>query len=292
MQNFSFHMHTTGFDGQDTVSQMVETAQNLGLKKIGISNHFIVNPVIKETKMYGAALKRGYQNIYSSSFEEAIERFKPHYEEIDFIRQKTNFPIYKGMEVDFFAYDGWSEGFEKALEILKPDYLIGSAHFVAANGTLYNSHDLKNAGKEEQNMLLYKYYQNVRAAAKSKMFDFLAHLDLMKKVGLGSDERWAEVELHTVQTIAENKVNVEINTSGFKLGFDEPYPSIRILNLLAQYHVPVIISDDAHNKERIADGFDKAEEIAHKVGIKDFYQPFEEQKAPFSFQSIQNQMAK
>lgn len=274
MQKFSFHMHTIGFDGRNTEEEMLQKAIDLGFEKIGFSNHFIVHPAVKNTKMFQAAFERGYDGIYSSSFNEAIERFKLHYERIDKLKNKTGFPIYKGMEVDFFRYPGWREGFEKACEILKPDYLIGSAHFVAYKDTLYNTHDLKAASPIEQNMLLYKYYQNIRGAANSGLFNFLAHLDLPKKVGLGLDERWADIERYTVETIAKSGAKTELNTSGFKLAYNEPYPSKRIMQYLAEYNVPVIISDDAHNIERLGDHFAETEEMAKSLGIKTFYEPF------------------
>ena len=274
MQNFSLHTHTIGFDGQNTVTEMVEKAKQLNFTSLGISNHFIVYPNIKETKMYEAALKRGYENIYSATFDEAVEKFQRHYEEIDKVGQKTKFKIYKGMEVDFFRDYGWQKGFEKAYEILKPDYLIGSAHFVEFSNTLYNSHDLKNASREEQNLLLYKYYQNLRGAAKSGLFNFMAHMDLMKKVGLGIGNEWKDEEKRTIEVFATSKAKVEINTSGFKLGYDEPYPSKRIMNLLAEYKIPVIISDDAHKAENLGYHFERAAQMAQESGIKHFYNPF------------------
>lgn len=280
-QNFSLHTHTKGFDGRNTVEEMVLAAQNVGFEKLGISNHFIVHPSIKDTKMYAYALKGGYSNIYSTTFDEAVEKFKPHYEEIDQISQKTGFKIYKGMEVDFFAYDGWRNGFEKACEILKPDYIIGSAHFIHTRHTLYNTHDLKNASKEEQNLLLHKYYQNLRAAAQSGIFNFLAHPDLMKKVGLGLEDKWIAEERQTVEAISASNVAVEINTSGFKLPYGEPYPSKRILIMLAENKVPVIISDDAHNVERLGDRFETAQQMALDAGIQSFYNPFQKGLSPF-----------
>lgn len=279
-RNFSLHTHTIGFDGKNTVEEMVCTAKNIGFEKLGISNHFIVHPQIKNTKMYTYALRGAYHNIYNSSFDEAIEKFKPHYEEIDEVSQKTGFKIFKGMEVDFFAYDGWREGFEKACEILKPDYLIGSAHFICCHDTLYNSHDVKNAPKEEQNLMLHKYYQNVRAAAQSGIFNFLAHLDLFKKVGVGREAIWETDERQTIETIAKTGARVEINTSGFKLPYDEPYPSKRILKMLTECNVPVIISDDAHNVERLGDRFETAQQMALDAGIQRFYDPFPKQTFP------------
>ena len=74
---YTLHTHTVGFDGRDSVQSMVNRARDLGFKTIGISNHFIVNPVIKNTKMYPYSVRGGYSNIYSSSFEEALLRFMP-----------------------------------------------------------------------------------------------------------------------------------------------------------------------------------------------------------------------
>lgn len=274
-QNFSFHTHTKGFDGRNTVEEMVQSARAVGFEKLGISNHFIVHPHIKDSKMYVYALKGGYHNIYSADFDEAVEKFKRHYDEVDKISQQTGFKIYKGMEADFFAYDGWREGFEKAREILKPDYVIGAAHLISFQDKLYNTHDVKNASKEEQNMLLHKYYQNVRAAAQSGIFDFLAHLDLFKKTGLGRDSFWESEEHQTVEALAKAGAKTEINTSGFKLAYDEPYPSTRILKLLAEYKVPVVLSDDAHDAVRLGDRFDKAYQMAVNAGIQNFFTPIE-----------------
>lgn len=276
MQGFSFHMHTKEFDGKNTEEEMLETAREKGLKQIGFSNHFIVYPNIEKTNMYPYAKKGGYETIYSSDFDEAIARFIPHYQKIDELNKSSDIKIYKGMEVDFFASEQWYDGFERALKILKPDYLIGSAHFVEYNNTLYNSHDLKKSEPIQQNMLLHRYWQNVRAAAQSGLFDFMAHLDLMKKVGLGTGDNWQEEEFITVKAIKNAGVKVEINTSHFHFNANEPYPSIRIMNMLAQAEVPMLLSDDAHNKSNITAGFDKAEKIARECGVTHFCNPLQE----------------
>ena len=272
MQNFSLHTHTLGFDGKNTEQEMLNKASEKGLKTIGFSNHFIVHPSVKESKMYYYAVKGGYETIYSSSFVEAINRFKPHYAKIDELKEKTKLNILKGMEVDFFASQEWWDGFQAALQILKPDYLIGSAHFIEYKNTLYNMHDLKNASYSEQQELLHQYWQNERNTATSGLFDFMAHLDLPKKVGLGLEPQWLEEKRNTIETIRANNVKVELNTSFFKFG-SEPYPGPEIMRLLAEYKIPVLISDDAHNIERLTDHFEQTEQMAKSYGIKNFWQP-------------------
>lgn len=266
MQKFSLHTHTLGFDGRNTEEEMLVQAQNLGWNCIGFSNHFIVHPRIKDTKMYTYAIKGGYSDIYSASFNEVMARFIPHYQKIDELRRQTDMQILKGMEVDYFATPEWLEGFSKAVAVLKPDYLIGSAHFIEYNNTLYNSHDVKNASPLEQKMLLHRYWQNERAAASSGLFDIMAHLDLMKKVGLGQESEWLEEEQKTVDVIKQSGVKVELNTSYFKFA-PEPYPSRRIMQLLAAANVPVLLSDDAHAAKQLGNNFAQTAEIAKECGL-------------------------
>lgn len=274
MQNFSLHTHTLGFDGRNTEEEMLRKAQDLGWTHIGFSNHFIVHPDIEKSPMYKYAHKGGYQSIYSSNFAEAIEKFLPHYKKIDKLRQETDIKILKGMEVDFFAYPEWYDGFIRALAVLKPDYLIGSSHFVEHNGILYNSHDIKAASSLEQKQLLHRYWQNERATAQSGLFTFLAHLDLIKKVGLGQSEEWIEEEQKTIKTIKKYGGKVELNTSYFKFG-NEPYPSSRIMKMLAAENIPVLISDDAHAVSQLGNHFEQTENLAYANGIKNLWNPLE-----------------
>lgn len=270
MQKFSLHTHTVGFDGNNSEEEMVRRAEELGWSKIGFSNHFIVHEKIEEAPMYKYAKIGGYNNIYSSSFDEAVAKFESHYKRIDDLQSKTKIKILKGMEVDFFAGEEWRKGFEKAIAYLKPDYLIGSAHFVEQDGILFNSHDVKKSSKIEQQKLITRYWQNVRATANSGLFDFLAHLDLIKKVGLGQEDLWAEEEKKTIEAIKNANVMVEINTSSYKQG-DEPYPSRRIMKMIADEKVKVLFSDDAHDVKRLGADFDRAYKTAKECGIKNFY---------------------
>jgi len=270
-QKYTLHTHTVGFDGQDTSLVMVNRARELGFNTIGISNHFIVNPVIKDSKMYSFATQGGYRNIYNASFDEVLARFVPHYEELRVLQeQNPDIKILCGMEVDFFNNPKWRDGFEKAIKILKPDYLIGSAHFVEHGGTLLNVHDLKNSDAKTQDLLLEKYWENVKNAAESGLFTWMAHLDLPKKVGLGRTERWAEFESRAVEAAAKSKTAIEINTSFYRPDCYEPYPSNRILKMAAKNNVSVLISDDAHVAKNIGRHFDEADQLIKDLNLKTF----------------------
>lgn len=269
MVNCTLHTHTIGFDGRDSVQAMVNRARDMGFKTVGISNHFIVNPIIKDTKMYPYSVRGGYSNIYSLSFDEVMARFIPHYHELDALHeQNPDMKILRGMEVDFFSDIKWLNGFENAIQILKPDYIIGSAHFIKYGGTLTNTHDWKNADAQTQDKLLQIYWENVKNAAESGLFTWMAHLDLPKKVGLGMDGKWAEFENNAVIGAAKTNSAIEINTSFYRSYLYEPYPSNRILKMMAQHNVATIISDDAHEVKNIGRHFDEAGQLIQQFNLK------------------------
>lgn len=271
MQNYTLHTHTVGFDGRNTVLEMVRRAQKLGFKTIGISNHFIVHHAIKKSKAYHHAVHGGYSNMYSASFQEVMERFFNNYSVIECARQTCpDMNVLYGMEVDFWDDARWQKNFQKAVKVLKPDYIIGAKHFVEYGGRVLNMHDLKNAGADMQEVLLNKYWAGVARGAESGLFDWMAHLDLPKKVGLGREQKWAEHENRAVESAAKSNTAIEINTSFYRPDCYEPYPSNRILRAVAQNNVQVLISDDAHNTDNIARHFDEAEALIANMNLKRF----------------------
>lgn len=266
-QDFTLHTHSIGFDGRNTVAEMVARATELGFKTIGISNHFILHPEIKKTNFYPYAVSNGYPEIYSSNFDELMARFIPHYQELSRVADTAKIRVLRGAEVDFFNTPDWRRDFERATKILRPDYLIGSCHFVSMNNRLCNVHDIAHADSDAQDKMLTLYWKNIQAAASTGLFSWMAHLDLPKKVGIGKSEKWSDLEQETIECLAKHNVAIEINTS-FEA---EPYPSPRILNFVAKNNVPVLFSDDAHRTEQIGRRFDDAVRLCVNCGINNFF---------------------
>lgn len=270
VQDFSLHTHTVGFDGANSPSDMVMCAKNMGFTSFGISNHFIVHPDIKRARFYPVAESRGYDTIYSTTFDEVIKRFQLHYAEFDRVASKWKMRLFRGMEVDFFDTPEWMCGFERALKILKPDYIIGASHFVEYGGILCNVHDMANADDENRDKMVELYWAKVARVADSGMFNWMAHLDLPKKTGCGRDACWADVEQTAIDAIAKSKTPIEINTSLYRPNCDEPYPSPRILRMAAVAKIPVLLSDDAHAAKQIGRNFARAYDLAKSCGVTHF----------------------
>ena len=266
-QDFSLHTHTNQFDGKNTVAEMVCAAKKAGLTTIGISNHFIVHPWVKQSHFYPYAVRGGYQNNYHDTIASAICQFQKNYEEINRIAAQSDIRILRGLEVDFFPRLKWRLEFERALKILQPDYLIGACHLIEYQGCLCNVHDISHASRAHRIQMMKKYWENIGYAASSGLFTFMAHLDLPKKVGIAHATDWGRATDNALDIIADKKTPVEINTGGLDQ-CGTVYPSSDILQRLALADVPVIISDDAHHISQIRRHFDTAETLIASHDIK------------------------
>lgn len=101
----TFHNHTTESDGANTLEQMVEKAQSLGLEYLGISDH-------SQAAYYAHGLKP--------------DRVKKQWKAIDHLNRKLkNFRILKGTEVDILS--NGSLDFPDSL-LAEFDFVIASVH--------------------------------------------------------------------------------------------------------------------------------------------------------------------
>lgn len=265
--DYTLHTHTVGFDGRNTAQEMVEMAVSRGFNTIGFSNHFIVHPNIKKSKMYKYAVLGGYSNIYSDNIEQTINLFKPHYDNVRALREEyPNINILCGMEMDYFSYPNWVENMRYAVRELQPDYIIGAMHFMDMGDDILNIHDIKNAGAPESGRLLREYYQNLMRLAEFDWrntgfrFNWIAHFDLPQKIGLSCPD----MEVAAIQALRMNSVPIELNTSLIK----NPRYTLNPAAMGEIKNMPVVISDDAHGIGRIGADFDEICEMAKSAGAQ------------------------
>lgn len=271
-QNFTLHTHTNEFDGKNTAAEMINAADEHGMKTIGISNHFIVHPDIKQTKFYPCAVTGGYDNMYNDKFDVATNKFKQHFDTLEHVaEQNKQIKVLRGMEIDFFDTISWHMNISYAIDRLKPDYTIGACHFIEYNGRLCNIHDIYNASITEQNEMLKIYWDKVYRAIKSGMFTFIAHIDLPRRLNMGTDIQWAHAEQRAIHALADTHTPVEINTATYdKPGAPFPHPAPRIMEMIYNANVPVLLSDDAHKVSQICRHFDRAQEYLKQHNIRKF----------------------
>lgn len=277
--NYTLHTHTVGFDGRSTPREMIQAARSRGFQTIGFSNHFIVHPCIKKSKMYEYAVRGGYSNIYNDDLDVAVRRFAAHYQDVRALREEyPDMNILCGMELDWFRYPGWTDMVNCAVTRLNPDYVIGAMHFIdRGQDGILNVHDIKNAPPREKGWLLREYYQNLMRLAEydwrgaAFRFNWIAHFDLPRKVGLYDEI----MENAALNNLAQNSMAIELNTALMSRGC---YPSsvkgrADKIAKIAGSGIVTLASDDAHDAARIGADFDLVESWANWQNIN-FYTDF------------------
>jgi histidinol-phosphatase (PHP family) len=263
VQDFTLHTHTIGFDGKNTIQEMAKTAEDNGMEFIGISNHFIVHPQIKNTRFYGFSVSGGYSNIYHDNSDEIYNEFRKHYAELEQVAEQSKIKILKGMELDYFP----AQNHSKIIDALNPDFLIGACHFIEYKGHLCNIHDIQRAEPAIQEEMIALYWQKIKEMAHSGIFNWFAHLDLPARVNLGLEDKWEKYELSAIDAIASSGRPVEINTALYKYA-ERPHPSPRIMKMCADKQIPMFLSDDAHHVSQVCRHFQTAKQYADSFGVK------------------------
>lgn len=261
----NYHTHSVFCDGKDIPEDIAETAYNQGCKYLGYSSHSAFP--------------------FRSDCELKYEDFESYKERILSLRKayKGRMEIFYGFEADYLPPLSWPD--REFYKDKSPDYLIGSVHYVwnekepmKGSCTVDDSVENVKKGLEkifngDSKKMIQTYFDHERQMLSTCKFDIIGHPDLVRKRNsqlklFNENDPWYKKEIKaTAKAIKNAGVIVEINTGGMARGaIDSPYPSLEFLTLLNSYDVPIIYSSDAHKKDYILYGFDRAKKLAEMAG--------------------------
>jgi histidinol-phosphatase (PHP family) len=241
--NVDYHMHTILSDGHNTHEEMVISAIEKGFDEIGFSDHFCIRQP--------CSWAVGADGI--AQLEEKVAEVKEKY--------KEQINVLFGLEVDYFA--DREEEIRESLQPFNFDYLIGSVHFLDD----WNYDTDKSRYDDYSNDFLYEwYFRELQKAAKSGLFDIMAHPDLIKKFRIWPETSKRHLFEETAGIFAESGVAFEINTSGIDRPCGEFFPGNELLESFCNAGVSVTLGSDSHLKEQIGRYFNEARTILKEIG--------------------------
>jgi histidinol-phosphatase (PHP family) len=243
-----YHIHTK-LCGHATgeMEQYVERAIEIGLQEIGFNDHL---PFL-DVERPGLAMKLSQFPFYVQSVEQLRQKY-------------PNITIRLGTEVDYFPQ------FEKQIADLLAqhpfDYVYGSVHFLD-DWSFDSPFALPEWNLADVDGVYEQYIDLLHQAAQSGLFDILSHLDLVKIYGFRPDRDMLPLWESLINTVRENGLAIEINTSGLRKPVGEIYPAEKIVELISKYEVPIVFGSDAHRPEDVGRDFALAVKLALKHGI-------------------------
>jgi histidinol-phosphatase (PHP family) len=247
----SLHVHTVFCDGADDVETMCRAAYDTGLTAIGFSSHAPLTKTLPNTECNMPA-----------------ERLEEYIGEVNAARQRWEgkIAVYPGLEIDYVK--GLRSALDNDVKNAHLDYCISSVHYlVPPCGPPFTvdgpPEELAKGIAEgfggNGEAMVSAYWDAIAEMIALGGFDIVGHLDLVKKHN--SAGRWfntaSGASMRRIEEIAQAVsaagLVVEVNTGGINRGYiTETYPSLAILRLIRQHHIPVMISADAHNANDIA----------------------------------------
>lgn len=249
-----YHMHTPlcGHADGDPMAY-AENAINNGLKRIGFSDHA---PLLTHRDP-GISMDHSQLSVYHHMIESVRAEFEGQLE------------VLVGIEADFVP--GYEERTKALLAQYPYDYVIGSVHFISEWG-FDDPIQLKEWNKRDVNKVYHEYYKLLRKSALSRMFDILAHVDLVKKFDFKpTEDMTSEIE-ENAKVFKKTGVVIEINTSGLRKPVHEMYPSLHDLKIYCAKGVPITFGSDAHTPSDVGRDFNKAHALALAAGYREYVQ--------------------
>jgi histidinol-phosphatase (PHP family) len=236
-----YHMHTRLTDGVGEPRDYARVALARGLAEIGCSDHAPLRDRETDWTMKKADL--------------------PAYVELVRVAQREyagRLPVKLGLEVDYVpGHEDWV----RELAALHPwDFLLGSVHYLGDWPVDRSAEDWRGQDVIER---WRQYFDLWAQAARSGLFDSLAHPDLPKKFGfrpVAFDYRPA------LTAVVEAGCAIEISTAGLRKPCREIYPALEFLRTARQFDIPVTFGSDAHLPDDCGLEFAQATAWARQCG--------------------------
>jgi histidinol-phosphatase (PHP family) len=117
-----------------------------------------------------------------------------------------------------------------------------------------------------------RYFEMLGEAARSGMFDILAHPDLVKVWGSGAPLPDRDPRFYyefAMDGIAESDVAIEVSTAGLRKPVGEIYPAPAFLEMCLEAGRPVALSSDAHVPDQLGYRYDDAVKLLGSLGVSE-----------------------
>jgi histidinol-phosphatase (PHP family) len=243
----SFERYFTAENAQ----RYLDAAAAAGIEELGVSEHVY---------RFRQALDLWQHPLWIENAQDDLDAY------CEFVRGT---PLRLGIECDYIP--GAEERTAALLGARDFDYVVGSVHFIGEGDAAidHKGFDVWEAGGDADEVWR-RYFAMLADAARSGLFDILAHPDLVKVWGRAAplpDRDPRAFYEPAVEAIAESGIAVEFSTAGLRKPVGELYPSRQFAEMCVEAGATFALSSDAHLPEQIGFEYDRAVQFMDELGI-------------------------
>ena len=231
------------------VERYLEAAAKKGIAELGVSEHVY---------RFRQALDVWDHPFWVENAKDDLDAY------VDFVRTT---PLRLGLEMDYVP--GREDRIANLLEARDFDYVLGSVHFVGDRAVDHEGWDAWEA-RGDPDAVWRQYFETLAEAARSGLFDILAHPDLVKVWGRARPLPDRDPRFYyeaAVAAIHEAGIAVEVSTAGLRKPVEEIYPAPEFAAMCVEAGAPFALSSDAHLPEDVGHGYERAVEALRDWGV-------------------------
>jgi histidinol-phosphatase (PHP family) len=235
-----------------TLEEYIESAIAKGMEQIGLSDHMPLLHVDPADYYPEMAMPMDELPRYVEECLALKEKYK------------DRIAVRVGLEGDYI--EGQEDKIAAIVQAYPWDYVIGSVHFL---GT-WDVTDFRQVHNWEGRSVIRvyeEYYDAVRKAAAAGLYDYIGHIDAIKRFGFRPAEDASPLEDAALEAVAREGLAMELNAAGIHTAAKEMYPSLRMLERACALGIPVTYGSDAHHPDRIGQKSEDAEALLRAAGF-------------------------
>ncbi len=173
-----------------------------------------------------------------------------------------------GIEADYIA--GAEDRIANLLDARSFDYVIGSVHFIGDGSVDQERWDVWEIEGQDPDRVWRKYFERLADAARSGLYDILAHPDLVKVWGDGRATPEGDLRRYyepAVEAMAAAGVAVEVSSAGYRKRVGEIYPAAAFAEMCIDAGLEFTISSDAHLPAHLGWEYERVVAFMRELGI-------------------------
>jgi histidinol-phosphatase (PHP family) len=253
-----YHCHCDySIDAEGTIDEYCQAAIKRNLAEICFTTHFDANP--------DAEGDIEYIRVRGNNFPVSADSLATY---VDDVRTAHERYYVDGLSVKLGLEFGWYKNCEETAQQLKDrysfDYFLCGIHEIENICFCCNRSYERCFSRFDAQKLAEIYFHDVTTAARTGLFDSIAHLAYYLRSGL---EYYGDAikQAHrpylsdTLEALIDSGTGLEINTSAIRHGLTDYYPPVAIVNAARKAGVEVnFLGSDAHRPDQIGLDFEAA----------------------------------